>query len=118
MIVDAQSSNYRNVISGVPQGSVLGPLLFILHTSDMWSGLENRLVAYANDATLSASVPSPHMRPFIVESLNRDLDKISAFCKLLGMKMNPTKTQCMTVSRSRTVFSLHPDFFIDDVPLT
>ena len=82
VVVDGQCSDYRNVISGVPQGSVLGPLLFILYTSDMWSGLENRFVAYADDATLFASVPSPHMRPFIAESLNRDLAKISAWCKL------------------------------------
>ena len=55
----------------------------------VWS--ENRLVAYTDDATLFALVLSPHMRPIIAESLNRDLAKISAWCKLWGMKMNPTK---------------------------
>ena len=72
----------------------------------MWSGVENRLVAYADYATLFASVPSPHMRPFIAESLHRVLNKISAWCKLWGMKMIPTKTQCMTISKSRTAFAL------------
>ena len=118
MVVDAQCSDYRNVISGAPQGSVLGPLLFILYTSGMWSGLENRLVAYADDATHFASVPSPHMKPFIADSLCRDLAKICAGYKLRGMKMNPTKTHCMTMSRSRTAFSPHPDLFIGDVPLS
>ena len=84
----------------------------------MWSGLENRLVANADDATRFAPVSSPHMRPIITKSLNKDLSKISAWCNLWCMKMNPTKTQCMTVSRSRTAFLSHPDLFIDDVPLT
>ena len=65
-----------------------------------------------------SSVPSPHRRPFIAESLNRDLTKISAWCKLSCMKMIPTKSQCMTVSRSITAFLPHPDLFIDDVQLT
>ena len=51
MVVVGQCSEYRNEPSGVPQASVLGPLLFILYTSDVWSGLENKLVAYADDAT-------------------------------------------------------------------
>ena len=41
-------------MSGMPHGSVLGPLLFLLHTSDLLSILENKLISYANDSTLIA----------------------------------------------------------------
>ena len=69
------------IISGTSQDRVRGPLLFILYTHDnMWFGFENALVAYADDATLFASVPSSRMRPEIAESLNRDLARISAWC--------------------------------------
>ena len=102
--VDGQFNDYRNVISGVPQGSVLGLLLFILYTHDMWFGLENMLVSYADDATLLAHIPSPNKRSDVTESLNRDLSKISTWCTLWGMGLNPNKTQSMIVSRSRTVF--------------
>ena len=98
VVVDGHYGEWRNVISGVPQGSVLGPLLFILFTQDMWVGLENQLVAYADDATLIAVVPSPDQRQLISESLNRDLARISAWCSLWGMKLNPTKTQSMIAS--------------------
>ena len=93
-------------------------LLFILYTHDMWFGLENMLVAYADDATLLAVVPSPDMRSVISDSLNRDLAKISEWCKLWGMKMNPNKTQSMIVRRCRTFQPQLPDLFIDNVPLT
>ena len=117
VVVDGKFSDYRNVISGVPQGSVLGPLLFILYTHDMWFGLKNKLVAYADDATLFASVPSPNKRTDVAESLNKDLASISAWCKSWGMKLNASKTQNMIVSRSRTLDPLHPDLYIDNVPL-
>ena len=102
VVVDGHYGEWSNVISGVPQGSVLGPLLFILYTHDMWFGLENLLVAYADDATLIAVVPSSAERHLVSESLNRDLAKISAWCSLWGMKLNPSKTQSMIVSISRT----------------
>ena len=117
VVVDGHHGEWRNVISGVPQGSVLGPLLFILYTHDMWIGLENQLTAYADDATLIAVIPSPDERQLVSESMNRDLSKINDWCKLWGMKLNPNKTQSMIVSRSRTLIPSHPDLSVDDVVL-
>ena len=117
VVVDGHQGEWRNVISGVPQGSVLGPLLFILYTQDMWMGLENQLVAYADDATLIADIPSPRQRESVSESLNRDLAKIHNWCSLWGMKLNPSKTQSMIVSRSRTINPSHPDLYINNVIL-
>ena len=71
VVDDSQFNDYRNVISVVPQGSVLGPLLFILYTHYMWFGLENMLASYAADAPLLARIPSPNMRSNVTESLNR-----------------------------------------------
>ena len=58
VIVDGCRSKVVNVVSGVPR-SVLGPLLFLLYTSELFSILENKLIGYADDSTLMAVVPSP-----------------------------------------------------------
>ena len=48
-MVNGCPSKLVNVVSGVPQGSVLGPLLFLLYTSELFSILENKLISYADD---------------------------------------------------------------------
>ena len=90
-MVDGCRSKLVNVVSGVPQGSVLGPLLFLIHTSELFSVLENKLIGYADDSTLIAVVPSPGLRVAIAESLSRDLVKVSEWCDLWGMKLNASK---------------------------
>ena len=47
--ITARQSMLVNVVSGVPQGRVLGPLLFLLYTSDFFSLLENKPNSYADD---------------------------------------------------------------------
>ena len=58
-MVDGCRSKLFDIVSGVPHGSVLGPLLFLLYTSDHFSILESKLIGYADDSTLMAVVPSP-----------------------------------------------------------
>ena len=104
-MVDGCHSKLINIVSGVSQGSVLGPLLFLMYTSELFSILENKLIGYADDFTLMAVVPSPGIRVVVGESLIHDLGRVSEWCDLWGMKLNVSKTKTMIVSRSR---SMHP----------
>ena len=70
--MDGCRSELVNVVSGVPQGSVLGLLLFLLHTSELFSILENKLIGYANGSTFTAVVLSPGIIVVVAESLIRD----------------------------------------------
>ena len=73
VMVDSCRSKLVNVVSGVPQGSVLRPLLILLHTSELFYILENKLIDFADDFTLMAVVPSPGVRVAVAESLIRAL---------------------------------------------
>ena len=105
VMVDGCQSKLVNVVSGVPQGSALGPLLFLLYTSELFSILENKLIGYADDSTLMAVVPSSGVRVAVAESLIHDLGRVSEWCDLWGMKLNASKTKTMIVPRSVT---MHP----------
>ena len=67
VVVDGCRSKLVNVVSGVPQGSVLGPQLFLLCTAELFSIVENKLYGYADDSTLVAVVPSPGERVAVSE---------------------------------------------------
>ena len=111
-MVDGCRSKLVNVVSGVPQCSVLGPLLFLMYTSELFSILENKLIGYADDSTLMAVVPFPGVRVAVAESLISDLGRVSEWCTFWGMKLNASKTKTMTVSRSRTMHPQSPPLTI------
>ena len=93
-------------LSGVPQGSVLGPQLSLLYTTELFSIVENKLYDYADDSTLMVVVPSPGERVAVSESMNHDLNRVSEWCNLWGMKLNASKTKSMIISKSRAVHPL------------
>ena len=59
LVVDGATSEWILIVSGMPQVSVLGPLLFILYTSEIVELVEHRLYTYADDSTLLAIVRKP-----------------------------------------------------------
>jgi len=104
-------------VSGVPQGSVLGPLLFILYTADLFDLVENDLFTYADDATLVAVARSPVDRLYVADSINRDLFAIDSWCVAWDMKLNASKSKTFVAGRSRTVLPYHPALTVGDAVL-
>ena len=62
VVLQGCSSDWSNVASGVPQGSVLGPLLFLLYVNDLPETVNNHIRMFADDTKLYSAVPSHHDR--------------------------------------------------------
>ena len=99
------------LVSGVPQGSVLGPQLFLVYTAELFVVVENKHFGYCDESTLVAVVPTPGERVTATDSLNHDLSRVSMWCDLWGMKFIVRKTMTIIVSRS---CKIHPQ----STPLT
>ena len=82
---------------------MLGPLLFILYTSEMFKLFESKLYAYSDDSTILAVIRKPVDRLAVATSLNKDLARILDWCNHWCMILNPNKTKALEVSRSRSV---------------
>lgn len=93
------------ICSGVPQGSILGPLLFIIATNFIPNILNCHITMYADDCTiLSTGLDIPD----IVCNLNNDLDRFSHVCTKLGLIINIPKTKVMYFSRNKISYPVLP----------
>ena len=117
VVVVGATSEWIPIVSGVPQRSVLGPLLFILYTSELLELVESRLYSYADDSTLLAVVRKPADRPAVAASLNRDLARIQEWYNHWCMLLNANKTKALVISRSRTVNPPHGDMVLFGVSI-
>ena len=81
--------------TGVPQGSVLGPLLFLLYINDILNDLECDGLRFADDTCLIAIGEDPNITS---AALNRDLEKILSWSKKWKVSFNPKKSKDMIFS--------------------
>ena len=96
VVVDGVKSDTLPVKSGVPQGSRLGPLLFIIYINDIVDDIESEILVFADDTSLIAAGNDPAET---VIQLNRDLAKISSWAKKWKVIFNAKKSKDIIFSK-------------------
>ena len=107
LVLNGQTSDWRKINSGVPQGSVLGPLLFLIFINDLPDGITSLCNIFADDTSLFSKVYDIDIS---AKELNSDLEKISKWAFQWKMQFNsdPNKQANEVISSRKTNNSSHP----------
>ena len=76
VVLNGQSSEWASVKAGVPQGSILGHLLFLIYINDIVDQIGTNIRIFANDTSLYITVETPDRAALL---LNRDLQTVHAW---------------------------------------
>ena len=116
VVINGAESEWAPIYSGVPQGSVLGPLLFLIYINDLEDGIKSQVKFFADDTSLFSIVRDPEIS---ANELNNDLRVISKWAYQWKMSFNPDPDKpAEEILFSRKLSKVnHPPLFFNDVPV-
>ena len=91
VVVDGEVSNWKSVLSGVPQGSVLGPILFLIYINDLDDSITSNVLKFADDTKLFRKVNADGDK----QHLQNDLDRLVKWSEKWQMLFNFGKCKCL-----------------------
>ena len=115
--INGSYSEYSRIESGVPQGSVLGPLLFLVYINDLEKTLKSQVKFYADDTMLYSIVKNPTQS---ASDLNHDLDLIQKWAYQWKMQFNPDPLKQATemIFTCKNKKPNHPPIFFNGVQVS
>ena len=94
VVCDGSASTAKHVISGVPQGTVLGPLLFLVYINDLPSHVQSTPRLFADDCLLYRRINARSD----CDILQNDLDRLQEWVAIWQMCFNPDKCEVLRVT--------------------
>ena len=111
VVVEGEQSDPAPVTSGVPQGSVLGPILFLVFINDLPKAINSSCRLFADDTIVYREISSPTDSA----ALQHNLEALQCWEKRWGMSFNPSK--CNTINITRKEDPLVTEYTLKDEPL-
>ena len=96
VVLPGATSRWTNIKTGVPQGSILGPLLFLGYINDIVDEINSNIRLFADDTSLYIIVENPIEAAI---QLNADLEKVHQWASKWLVTFNPTKTESLLFTR-------------------
>ena len=98
VVVNGIKSDWAPVVSGVPQGTVLGPLLFSLYINDISADIESEIRLFADDCVCYREIKNEED----TLKLQRDIDRLGSWARKWGMRFQPVKCNMMQLTNKRS----------------
>ena len=106
--VGGKYSSWSRVKSGVPQGSVLGPILFLLYINDISNLITTNIKIFADDSKIFGSACNIDE----ADCIQKDLDALDNWCKVWMLKFNPSKCHVLHIGKNNHKYLYHIGGFL------
>ena len=116
VVLNGQTSSWSDVLAGVSQGSILGPLLFLIYINDLSDGLQCNPKLFADDTSLFSTV---YNITEATNNLNNDLAIITKWAHQWKMSFNPdiSKQAHEVIFPHKNLLTFHPLLTFNSIPV-